>query len=171
MWRTAQMDKTETASPSYRHKEGRCTCTGGRRSRRSSPNRGRAVAEYYRKYTVPHWRVRRRACSRPGVVLGPAEIAPASLWLLQAAWRLLWRVRPLGVAWQHSEGLACRGLDLVKAPAAPEGRAHAARGACSEESTREVQGVGSTMAGTTPRTFAQCIAGSHSGATAPGMAV
>ena len=27
-----------------------------------------------------------------GVVLGLAEIAPVSLWLLQASWRLLWRV-------------------------------------------------------------------------------
>jgi len=60
------MEKTETASPFYRHKEGRCTCTGGREKSSSSPNRGRAVAEYCRKYTVPHWRVRRRACSRPG---------------------------------------------------------------------------------------------------------
>ena len=24
------------------------------------------MAEYYRKYTVPHWRVRRRACINPG---------------------------------------------------------------------------------------------------------
>ena len=66
MWRTAQIGKTVTASPFYRHKEGRCTCTGERRSRRSSPNRGRVVAEYCRKYTVPHWRVRRRARSHPG---------------------------------------------------------------------------------------------------------
>ena len=46
------MEKTETASPFYRHKEGRCTCTGGGRSRRSSLNRGRAVANYCGKYTV-----------------------------------------------------------------------------------------------------------------------
>ena len=34
----------------------------------------------------------------------------------------------------------------------------------------EVHGVGSTVEGAAPRTFAQCAAGSHSGATAPGMA-
>ena len=33
----------------------------------------------------------------------------------------------------------------------------------------EVHGVGSTVEGAAPRTFAQCVAGSHSVATAPGM--
>ena len=32
----------------------------------SSPYGGCAVADYCRKYTVLHWRVKRRACSRPG---------------------------------------------------------------------------------------------------------
>ena len=32
----------------------------------SSSYGGCAVADYCRKYTVLHWRVRRRACSRPG---------------------------------------------------------------------------------------------------------
>ena len=34
----------------------------------------------------------------------------------------------------------------------------------------EVHGVGSTVEGAAPRTFAQCVAGSHNGATVPGMA-
>ena len=59
------MDKTETASPFYRHKEGRCTYTRGGEKSSSSPNRGRAVVDYCSEYTVLHWRVRRRACGCP----------------------------------------------------------------------------------------------------------
>ena len=46
------MDKTETASPFYRHKKGRCTYTGGGRSHRSSPNWGCTVVDYCIKYTA-----------------------------------------------------------------------------------------------------------------------
>ena len=59
-----QPPKIKLASSFYRCKEARCTCTG--EVVVFSPNRGRAMAEYYRKYTVPHWRVRHRVCSRPG---------------------------------------------------------------------------------------------------------
>ena len=66
-----------------------------------------------------------------GIVLGPAEIVLASLWPLQMAWWSLWRVCPPGVAWRRPEGPAGRGLEMVKARAAFEGRAHTYRGFCS----------------------------------------
>ena len=53
------------------------------------PNRGGAVVEHCRKYNVG---IASGVAVFLGVVLGLAEIAPASLWLLQASWRLLWRV-------------------------------------------------------------------------------
>ena len=46
--------KMVSASPFYRHKEGRGTCTGRSKVVVSSPNRGRAVVDYCRKYTVGH---------------------------------------------------------------------------------------------------------------------
>ena len=52
------------ASSFYRHKEGRCICTGrSRKSSSSPPNRGGAVIKHCRKYTVGYgvWRG-----SRPG---------------------------------------------------------------------------------------------------------
>ena len=60
-----------------------------------------------------------------GIVLGLAEIAPASWRLQRAAWSLLWGYRPPGVAWRRSEGPSGQGLVLVEAGAASEGRAHA----------------------------------------------
>src|SRR6185312_1693792 len=64
-----------------------------------------------------------------GIVLGLAEIAPAS-WQLQRA------------AWRRSEGPAGQGLVLVKAGAASEGCAHAVQGLHGRESTKEAWGVG-----------------------------
>ena len=87
-----------------------------------------------------------------GIVLGLAEIAPASWRLQRAAWSLLWGYRPPGVAWRRSEGPTCQGLVLVKAGAASEGRAHAVRGLRGRESTKEVWGVCSIVAGAVPST-------------------
>src|SRR6185312_2107164 len=55
--------------------------------------------------------------------------------------------RPPGVVWRRSEGPTGHGLVLVKAGAASEGRAHAVRGLRGRESTKEVWGVGSIVAG------------------------
>src|SRR6185437_674799 len=60
--------------------------------------------------------------------------------------------RPPGVTWRRSEGPAGQGLVLVKAGAASEGRAHAVRGLRGRESTKEVWGVGSIVAGAVPST-------------------
>ena len=46
--------KMVPASPFYRHKEGRSTCTWRSKVVVLSPNRGRAVGDYCRKYTVGH---------------------------------------------------------------------------------------------------------------------
>ena len=54
---------------------------------------------------------------------------------------------PPGVAWRRSEGPTGQGLVLVKAGAASEGRAYAIRGLRGRESTKEVWGVGSIVAG------------------------
>ena len=45
-----------------------------------------------------------------GIVLGLAEIAPASWRLQRAAWSLLWGYRLPGVAWRRSEGPRTRVL-------------------------------------------------------------
>ena len=117
------------------------------RSHRSSPNQGRAMAEYCRKYTVPHWRVRRRAWQ--------SSLA-SSLSLRRSRWRpgsssgqhggSCRGYRPLRLTWRHSEGPAGGGLDLVKVRAAPEGRAHAIRGACSRGGRRNRQYSGKRSA-------------------------
>ena len=60
--------------------------------------------------------------------------------------------RPPGMAWRRSEGPTGQGLILVKAGAASEGRAHAVRGLRGRESTKEVWGVGSIVAGAVPST-------------------
>ena len=46
------VEKMVPASPFYRHKEGRSTCTGRSKVVIFSPNRGRAMDVYCRKYTV-----------------------------------------------------------------------------------------------------------------------
>ena len=74
-----------------------------------------------------------------GIVLGLAEITPASWQLLRAVWR-------------RSEGPAGQGLVLVKAGVASESRAHAVRGFRGRDSTKEVRGVGSIVAGAVPST-------------------
>ena len=74
-----------------------------------------------------------------GIVLGLAEITPAS-WRLQRAAR------------RRFEGPAGQGLVLVKAGVASESRAHAVRGFRGRESTKEVRGVGSIVAGAVPST-------------------
>ena len=48
------VQKMVSASPFYRHKEGRSTCTGRSKVIVFSPNRGYAVGDYCRKYTVRH---------------------------------------------------------------------------------------------------------------------
>jgi len=60
--------------------------------------------------------------------------------------------RPPGVAWRRPEGPTGRGLVPVKAGAASESRAHAVRGLRGRESTKEVWGVGSIVAGAVPST-------------------
>ena len=72
-----------------------------------------------------------------GIVLGFAEITPAS-WRLQR------------VAWRRSEGPASQGLFVVKAGVASESRAHVIRGFRGRESTKETRGVGSIVAGAVP---------------------
>ena len=166
------MEKTETASPFYRHKKGQCTCTARREKSSSSPNQGRAVAEYCRKYIVPHWRVRRRAWRSSwtsSLVLRRSRRHPGSSCGRHGG--SCRGYRPLHLTWRRSEGPAGGGLDRVKVRAVPEGRAHAVQGLHGGKSTREGRRVGSIVAGAVPRTFAQYIAGSHSGVTAPGMAV
>ena len=59
---------------------------------------------------------------------------------------------PPSVAWRRSEGPTGQGLVPVKAGATSEGRAHAVRGLRRGESTKEVWGVGSTVAGAVPST-------------------
>ena len=71
----------------YRHKEGRGTCTKRSKVVVFSPNRGRAVGNYCRKYTVGALKSMAPGMTVVlGVVFGLAEITPVS-WQLQRAVR------------------------------------------------------------------------------------
>ena len=164
------MDKTETASPFYRHKEERCTCTGGGRSRRSSPNRGHTVVDYCRKYTAGTGDRGTGRGSYPGRRPWPCGdragvlAAPASGVVVTVEGPVLLR----GVA--ASRG-SCRtwscsgqGSDRV-------------RGSCPYRSRVLLRGKykGSTgswqhSGWSSAEHVSQSAAGSHSGATASGMA-
>ena len=145
------MDKIEPASPFYRHKEGRCTCTGeDRGSRRLFPESrgcsGRALWEIHCGVWRRAWQlswasslVLRRSRRRPGGSNRRRDHCCGGY-------------HPSGVAWRRSEGPTGQGLVLVKAGAASEGRAHAVRGLRGRESTKEVWGVGSIVAGAVPST-------------------
>ena len=102
---------------------GSASCSGGVRSRHVSRRRGRG----------------RRSRRRPGGSSGRRG-------------RYCGRYRPPGVAWRRPEGSTGQGLAQVKAGAASEGRAHAVRGLRGRESTKEVWGVGSIVAGAVPST-------------------
>jgi len=138
--------KIKPVSSFYRRKEGRCTCTGDRGSRRLLPESrgcsGRALWKVHCGVWRPAWqlswasslalrRSRWRPCSSSG-----------------RHGRCCRGYRPPGVAWRRSESPAGQGLVLVKAGAASEGRAHAVQGLRGGESLKKVWGVGSTVAGT-----------------------
>ena len=147
------MDKIEPASLFYRHKEGRCTCTRGGRSRRSSPNRGCTVAEYCRKYTVPHWRVRRRACSHPGCC--PWTCGDRTGVLAAPAGGMVVAVE--GTVLCARRGSVSRVLQagiLIWSRSGPRPRVTPTpfEGSYRRKSTREVRGVGSTVVGAVPST-------------------
>ena len=90
------IERTVTASPFYRHKEGQCTCTGGGEVIVFSPNREGAVVGHCEKYTVGYgaWRGHRPGrrpwpCGdRAGVLVVPASgvVAAVEGTVLQA-WR------------------------------------------------------------------------------------
>ena len=160
--------KGKPASSFYRHKEGRCTCTGDRGSRRLFPKSrgcsGRALWEIHcgvwRRAWQSSWAsslVLRRSRRRPGGSSGRRG-------------RCCGGYHPPGVAWRRFEDPTGQGLVLVKAGAASEGRAHAVRGLRGGESLKEVCGVGSTVAGAVPEHVLHRVAGSHSVVTASGMA-
>ena len=132
------VEKMVSVSPFYRHKEGRSTRTRRSKVVVSSPNQRYAVDVYYRKYIVRHWISWRRAWQASWESFSHAGIAPAS-WRLQRA------------AWWRSKGPVGQGLVLVKAGVASESHAHAVRGGFrGRESTKEVRGVGSIVAGAVP---------------------
>ena len=134
--------------------EGRSTCTGRSRVVVSSPNRGCAVDDYCRKYTVVQWRAQRRAWQlswATSLVLRRSRQRPGGSSGRRD--RCCGGYHPPGVAWRRSEGPTGQGLVLVKAGAASEGRAHAVRGLRGRESTKEVWRVGIIVAGAVPSTF------------------
>ena len=92
-----------------------------------------------------------------GIVLGLVEIMPAS-WRLQRA------------AWRRSEGPAGQGLVLVKAGVASESRAHAVRGVPRKVKYEGGTGSWQYSSWSSAEHVLHCITGSHSVATAFGMA-
>ena len=147
------------ASSFYRHKEGRCTCTGGQKSS-SSPRIGGMQWTFTVESTLcgtgDHG-ARRGSC--PGRCPDLAEIALASLWLQWVSWRLLWRVPSSRRDVAERRGSCRQGLAPVKVQTAFEGRAHAVREFRSGESTRSRQHSGGSSAEhvrTVRRRFPQC---------------
>ena len=69
--------KTEPASPFYRHKEGRYTCTG--RSRKSSSSPRIAGVQWSSTVESTLWGMAPGVAVVLGIILGLAEIAPVSL--------------------------------------------------------------------------------------------
>ena len=154
------VEKMVSASPFYRHKEGRSTCTGRSKVVVFSPNWGRAMDAYCRKYTVRHRRAWRRAWRlswESSLVLRRSRRRPGSSSGRHGG--SCRGYRPLRSTWRRFEGPAGRGLDRVKVRAAPEGRAHAVRGFHSRENTRSRQHSGGSSAEhirTVRRRFPQC---------------
>ena len=90
------LPKGKPASSFYRHKEGRCTCTGDHGNRRLLPESRGAVVEHYGKYTVGYgaWRGSRPghrpwSCGdRAGVLAAPAgSVVVAVGGTVLQAWR------------------------------------------------------------------------------------
>ena len=119
------MEKIESSSPFYRHKEGRSTCTGGGKSRRLLPES--RVHSGFLLYKV-HCAALEGEASGVVVVLGDV----LSLWRSRRRLCDSCRgrggycggYRPLCSTWRRLEGPACGGLTPVEARAAFEGSAH-----------------------------------------------
>ena len=126
----------------YRHKW-RGTCTERCKVVVFSPNRGCTVGDYCRKYTVG---ALKSMASGVAVVLGDVLISRRSRRRPGSAsgrhGGSCRGYRPVCLTWRCSEGPAGGGLDWVKIRAAPEGRAHAIRGACSRGGARSRQHSG-----------------------------
>ena len=159
-WPTPPLRGTP-ASSFYRHKEGRCTCTGGHESRRLFPESrgcsGRAL-----------WGMAPGVAVILGIVLGLAEITPASWRLQRAAWSLLWEVPS-----SRSGVAAFRGS--YRTGSCPGQGRSCFRGSCPCRSRapwkREYEGgTGSWQhsSWSSAEHVLHCVAGSHSAATAPG---
>ena len=131
------------------------------------PNRGGEVVEHCRKYTAGYgvWRG-----SRPGHRPWPCGdragvlVAPACGVVVAVGYR------PPGVAWRRSEGPAGQGLVLVKVGAASEGHAHAVRGFLRRKKHEGSTGSWQHSGRSSAEHVLHCVAGSHSVATAFGMA-
>ena len=146
----ARSPKIKPASSFYRHKEGRCTCTGDRGSRRLLPESrwcsGRALWEVH----CGEWRRAWQSSWASSLVLRRSRCRPCSSSGRRG--RCCRGYRPPGVAWRRSEGPTGQGLVPDKARASSEGRAHAVRGLRGRQSMKEVWGVGSIVAGAVPST-------------------
>ena len=142
--------KIKPASSFYRHKEGRCTCTGDRGSHRLLPELWGCSGRALWKVHCGVWRLAWQSSWASSLALRRSRRCPCSSSERRGC--CCRGYRPPGVAWRRSEGPAGQGLVLVKAGAASEGRAHAVRGFRGGESTREGRGVGSTVASAAPST-------------------
>ena len=130
--------------------EGRCTCTGSRGSRRLLPESRGCSGRALWKVHCGVWCLAWPSSRASSLALRRSLRCPCSS--SRRCGRCCRRYRPPSVAWRRSEGPAGQGLVLVKAGAASEGRAHAVRGLRGRESTKEVWGVGSIVAGAVPST-------------------
>ena len=133
--------------PFYRHKEGRCTCTGDRRSRRLLPE-SRGCSGQLWKVHCGVWRLAWQSSWASSLALRRSRRRPCSSSGRRG--RCCRGYRPPDVAWRRSEGPAGQGPIPVKIGAASEGRAHAVQWLHGGESMKEVWGVGSTVAGAVP---------------------
>jgi len=110
-----------------------------------------------------------------GIVHGLAEIAPASWRLQRAAWSLLWGVPSSRRGVAAFRGSYRPGSCPGQGRSCFRGSCHAVRGLRGRESTNEVWGVGSIVAGEVPSTsctasrFPQCRHSVRNGGAVTGV--
>ena len=130
----------------------------GRRSRKSSSFPRIAGVQWSSTVESTLWGMAFGVAVVLGVVLGPAEIAPASWQLQRVAWRSLWRVPSPAFDVAAIRG-SCRrrsspgqGQDRFRGPCPCRSRVPRREKYKGSTGTREVRGFGSTVAGAVPST-------------------
>ena len=114
-YRIGRPPKGKPVSSFYRHKEGRCTCTG--RSQKSSSSPRIAGVQWSSTVGSTLWAMASGVAVVLGIVLGLAEITPRPDSPSRRRGHRCRVYRLPGVAWRRSVGPAGQGLAYICAPA------------------------------------------------------